>query len=116
MAKETTVTQEQVNELLQKIALLEAQLKDKGDTKKPASPAVDKSKFVTIQHIGKIRQWTVLAVNVLKEHNKRVGKIDHPRFKKNAVLLPGCIVDVVPELAKVLIKSRDFQKYGVEAV
>ncbi len=68
---------------------------------------------VTIQHIGKVRQWTVPKDKVLKVH-RGTGKINHPRFEKNIVLNPGCVVDVIPALAKDLIKSRDFQKYGIE--
>lgn len=73
-------------------------------------------KSVTIQHIGAQRQWTVPAKEVVKVYRgTAVVDPDHPRFKDSMVLLPGCIVDVVPELSKKLIHSRDFQKYGVEA-
>lgn len=70
-------------------------------------------KSVTIQHIARIRQWTVPQEQVVKVH-RGTGRINHPRFSKNIIITPGSIVDVVPELAKKLIKSKDFQKYGVE--
>lgn len=68
---------------------------------------------ITIQHIGRMRQFTVLKADVLKVH-RGTSKIDHPRFEKDLVLIPGSIVTVTPKLAKFLIETRDFQKYGVE--
>ena len=70
-------------------------------------------KGVTIQHIKPIRQWTIPKEQVLKVH-RGTGTINHPRFLKNIVLTPGCVVTVIPELAKKLLKSKDFQKYGIE--
>ncbi len=71
--------------------------------------------FVTIQHVRRVRQWTIPAEQVVKVHRGTV-RIKHPRFEKNIVLTPGCVVDVVPDVAKMLIKSKDFQKFGVEGL
>lgn len=73
----------------------------------------EKIKGVTVQHIGRIRQFTVLRADILKVH-RGTADINHPRFEKDIVLIPGSIVTVTPKLAKFLIETRDFQKYGVE--
>ena len=70
-------------------------------------------KGVTLQHIKPVRQWTVAKDKIIKVH-RGTATINHPRFLKNIVLTPGCIVTVVPDLAKKLLKSKDFQKYGIE--
>lgn len=72
-----------------------------------------KEKGIVLQHIGKIRQFTVPAVQVLKVY-RGTAKIDHPRFKKNIVITPGSVIDAVPELAEFLLSTRDFQKYGID--
>lgn len=78
--------------------------------KQEAKPAIA---GVTIQHTKPVRTWTVLRSKVIKIH-RGTGTINGPRFDKNIVLTPGCVVTVEPVLAKQLIKSKDFQKYGVE--
>lgn len=124
MAKKQEVQKEEVKgpsteELLRVIADLQALLKAKDvdavnaktvEEKKPNQP-----KSITIQHIGRQRQWTVPGHQVLKAY-RNTAVVDHPSFKKNIVLLPGCVIDATPELAKTLIDSRDFQKYGVESL
>lgn len=74
---------------------------------------VEEPKSITIQHIGRVRQFTVSSKKVVKIYRGAV-KMKHPRFLDNVVLNPGCIVEVTPELASWLIAKRDFQKYGVD--
>ncbi len=81
---------------------------------KPAEQSKTATSGVTIQHIKPMRMWTVHKDKVLKVH-RGTGKINNPRFEKNVILTPGCIVTVAPDLAKALIKSKDFQKYGIAA-
>lgn len=71
-------------------------------------------KGITIQHLGRIREFTVLKSKVIKVY-KGTYVINHPRFKENLVLNPGSVVEVVPELAEFLLGTKDFQKYGVDA-
>jgi len=102
--------QEQIEELkamiLAQNAKAEAPKAEAVETKKDIKP-------VTIQHIRKIRQWTINKSKVLKVH-RGTGKISNPRFNKDIVLTPGCIVTVDSETANKLIRSGDFQKYGVD--
>lgn len=73
----------------------------------------EKVAFVTLQHIGKVRQFTVKRAQVLKVHRGTLT-INHPRFGDNLVLTPGCIIDATLDLAKVLkTYPKDFQKYGI---
>ncbi len=110
----------QQSELPETILRLEkenAELKAAQAAAAPKAPAADKAeglKGVTIQHIKPMRMWTVHKDKVLKVH-RGTGKINNPRFEKNVILTPGCIVTVAPDLAKALIKSKDFQKYGIAA-
>ena len=72
-----------------------------------------KQKVVCLQHVGKIRQFYVLAERVPKIY-RGVSKMGNPRFDKTVVLNPGCVFDATPDLAEWLLKKRDFQKYGVK--
>lgn len=100
-------------ELQEKIALLEKENAELKASQK-IQPKSDKTEGgVTIQHIKPIRMWTVAKTKVLKVH-RGTGTIGSDKFSNNVILTPGCVVTVVPELAKMLIKSKDFQKYGVE--
>lgn len=75
--------------------------------------AKSKGKSVCLQHIGKIRQFYVLAERVPKIY-RGVAKMQNPRFEKTVVLNPGCVFEATPDLAEWLLKKRDFQKYGVK--
>jgi hypothetical protein len=71
-------------------------------------------KSVTLQHIGKIRQFYVAAERVTKIYRGAQAMQKGTRFERIIVLNPGCVVDVTPDLAEWLLKKRDFQKYGVK--
>lgn len=108
--EETVAKQgEQIEKLI--AALTEAKAAPKVEEK---SEDVKKSdlKPVTLQHVRPIRTWTVKKADVIKVHRGTLT-VNHPRFKSNVILNPGCVVTVTGELGRTLIKSRDFQKYGV---
>ena len=94
-----------------------AALKEAPVTETPKAPeSVAKKedvKGITIQHIKPVRRWTVTKDKIIKVH-RGTAINNHPRFVDNIMLTPGCVVTVVPELAKQLLKSKDFQKYGLD--
>lgn len=105
--EEVAALREQLKQALEQIEALKS--KDEAPAKKVEKP----TKSVVLQHKGPIRQFTVPEEKVIKAY-RGTGKIDHPRFCKNVVLLPGCVVEVTPDLAEYLISTLDFQKYGLE--